>query len=346
MRMMRLPRAVRRGLLAATTLAVVGMVVLAVWFWSAIATIAPRTGLGDVLAPIDGAVPAPGSVAWKVRRGDRITLLLLAKGGTDAEEAELTDTVLLLSVGGRREPTVVSLPRWLSVKIPAPAHGDVMGQLYAAYALGTRQDSPSLGPQWRTSTGAGDLAAATVSKLAGVTVDGWTVVDLRGFRALVDALGGIDVTVPTPLDDARYPSEDSRRTIRVHFNAGAQRMNGEQALEYARSRLSTSEADRSHRQQLVLTALLRRSSSLSLGPGLIPLVAALRGGMTTNLRPADLQALMRLFRGIGLEHSRRISIEDTDLVRKLPIADDAYILLPSDPTYQTLRTYLSLALTG
>ena len=66
---MRLPRAVRRGLLAATTLAVVGMVVLAVWFWSAIATIAPRTGLGDVLAPIDGAVPAPGSVAWKVRRG-------------------------------------------------------------------------------------------------------------------------------------------------------------------------------------------------------------------------------------------------------------------------------------
>ena len=67
--------------------------------------------------------------------------------------------------------------------------------------------------------------------------------------------------------------------------------------------------------------------------------------MTTNLRPADLQALMRLFRGIGLEHSRRISIEDTDLVRKLPIADDAYILLPSDPTYQTLRTYLSTALT-
>ena len=54
---------------------------------------------------------------------------------------------------------------------------------------------------------------------------------------------------------------------------------------------------------------------------------------------------MRLFRGIGLEHSRRISIEDTDLVRKLPIADDAYILLPSDPTYQTLRTYLSTALT-
>src|SRR5947209_20266872 len=100
-------RVVRRGLLAAMALAVVGTVVLAVWFWSAMATIAPRTGLGDVLAPIDGAVPAPGSVAWKVRRGDRIMLLLLAKGGTDAEEAELTDTVLLLSVGGRREPTVV-----------------------------------------------------------------------------------------------------------------------------------------------------------------------------------------------------------------------------------------------
>jgi LCP family protein required for cell wall assembly len=336
----------RRGLLAAVALAVVGAIALAMWCWSAITTIAPRTSLGDVLAPIDGASAASGSVAWKVRRGDRITLLLLARGGADAEAPELTDAVLLFSVGGKRQPTLISLPRWLSVKIPAPAHGYVMGQLYNAYALGSRRDSPTLGPQWRTSTGAGDLAAATASALAGVTVDGWTVIDLRGFRALVDAVGGIEVTVPAPLDDARYPTEDARHTMRIHFNAGAQRMNGEQALEYARSRLSTSEADRSYRQQLVLTALLRRSSTLSLGPGLIPLIAALRDRMTTNLRPADFQALVPLLRGSGQEHSRRISVEDTDLVRKLPIAHDAYILLPRDPTYQTLRTYLSAALTG
>jgi LCP family protein required for cell wall assembly len=237
----------RRGLLAAVAIAVVGVIALAMWSWSAITTIAPRTSLGDALAPIDGAAAAPGSVAWKVRRGDRITLLLLARGGADAEAPDLTDTVLLLSVGGKRPPTLVSLPRWLSVRIPAPAHGYVMGQLYIAYALGSR-DSPTLGPQWRTSTGAGDLAAATVSALTGVTVDGWTVIDLRGFQALVDAVGGIEVTVPTPLDDARYPTEDARHTIRIHFNAGPQRMNGEQALEYARSRLSTSEADRSYRQ--------------------------------------------------------------------------------------------------
>src|SRR5256885_15130726 len=99
--MMRLPRAVRRGLLAATTLAVVGMVVLAVWFWSAIATIAPRTGLGDVLAPIDGAVPAPGSVAWKVRRGGRVTLLLVGKRGPPAEGGGLADKGVLPSAGGR-----------------------------------------------------------------------------------------------------------------------------------------------------------------------------------------------------------------------------------------------------
>src|SRR2546430_12130193 len=110
--MMRLPRAVRRGLLAATTLAVVGMVVLAVWFWSAIATIAPRTGLGDVLAPIDGAVPAPGSVAWKVRRGGPHTLPPPAKSGAGAEGAELTGTGALPSAGGPRgAPPVWPPPR-------------------------------------------------------------------------------------------------------------------------------------------------------------------------------------------------------------------------------------------
>ena len=337
---------VRRRVFALLAVLVISALALALWLWSALVAIAPRSGPADVLALIDGAAPPAGSVAEKIRGGTRVTLLLLARGGSQAEDPNLTDTILVLSAGGARPPVLVSLPRWLSVRIPAPAHGVVMSQLYAAYELGTQRDNPGLSPRFQTATGGGDLAAATVSDLIGWPIDGWMVIDIRAFRAMVDALGGVELTVPTSLDDAQYPIDDSTRTMRIHFNAGRQRMNGEQALQYARSRLSTSEADRARRQQLVLTAIVQRISSMGLGLRTVPLVAALRGGMMTNLRPIDLKELSRLLGGAGLEHSRHVTIDDSDLVRKLPIAPNFYIVLPSDPTYRTLRSYLSDVLAG
>ena len=77
---------------------------------------------------------------------------------------------------------------------------------------------------------------------------------------MIDALGGIQVTVPVTLDDPNYPADDERTTMHVHFDRGTQAMDGERALEYARSRLSTSEADRAARQELVMSAILWSSS--------------------------------------------------------------------------------------
>lgn len=336
----------RRGFLAFVVVLAIGVVGLGLWIWSALVTIAPRTGPGDLLALVDGAAPATDSVAGKIQRGARINLLLLARGGGQSEDPNLTDTVLVLSVGGAARPVLVSLPRWLSVPIPAPAQGQIMSQLYTAYERGAQPDNPGLASRWRTATGGGDLAAATVSELIGLPIDGWMIIDIGSFRALIDALDGIEVTVPTALDDGQYPVDDSTRTMSIHFKAGPQWMKGERALEYARSRLSTSEADRSLRQQLVLTAIVARASSMGIDLRMIPLVAALRGGMMTSLRPIDIRAMARLLHGVKLENSRRVTIDDSDLLRKLPIAPNFSIVLPRDPTYRALRAYLSSVLAG
>lgn len=86
------------------------------------------------------------------------------------------------------------------------------------------------------------------------------LIDFDGFRRLIDAVGGIDIDVPKRLYDAAYPTRNWGYTV-VDIPAGLQHFDGDKALKYARSRHSTSDFDRSKRQQLVLSALQEKMLS-------------------------------------------------------------------------------------
>jgi len=234
----------------------------------------------------------------------------------------------------------------MSASIPAPASGEIRGLLFTAYQLGSQGGNPHLNPRWRTPTGGGDLAAATVSELIGQPIDGWAVIDIDTFPALIDALGGIQVTVPAALDDPNYPVNDSPRTKHIHFDPGPQWMNGERALEFSRSRLSTSDSDRSHRQELVLVAMLHRLHSLEIDTRLVRLAAAIKDGFRTKLRPAYLQGLDRMVTQTRLQAASRLSIDESNFLRKVDISGPFYALVPKDGNYDALRGYLATALGG
>jgi anionic cell wall polymer biosynthesis LytR-Cps2A-Psr (LCP) family protein len=89
----------------------------------------------------------------------------------------------------------------------------------------------------------------------GYRIDYVLEVNFAGFAQLIDAFGGIDVNVPTYLVDAAYPTADYG-VMRVEFQPGLQRMTGEQALIYARTRHADSDFGRIQRQQQVAQALI------------------------------------------------------------------------------------------
>jgi LCP family protein required for cell wall assembly len=305
--------------------------------------IAPRASLSDVLDLIHPQANS-GALARKLEHDQRINLLLMARGGAGSDNPYFTDSMLVLSIQPRsRQAVLVALPRFLLVPIPALTGGTLTGKLYTAFDVGTNQDNPALRPSWRTATGPGDLAAATVGEITGLTIDGWIVIDIAGFRTIVDALGGIDVTVPVPLDDLLYPTEDGTRRTHIHFDAGIQHMSGERALEYARSRLSTSEADRSIRQEAILLAILQRVRSMRAGPQLLPVLGALQGRLLTNLRPADLRQVAAL-QGPGVSNIHRVSVDMTNFVDMQTVAGGSDIAVPRDPTFAALRHFMALAL--
>jgi LCP family protein required for cell wall assembly len=126
-----------------------------------------------------------------------------------------------------------------------------------------------------TLNGCGDYVSGTtlltvaVESFTGIAVDSFALVDFDGFEEIVDAVGGVDICFD-------YPTKD--RDAGLDVDAGCQRLDGETALAWARSRktlelrdgrwqgIGASDFSRQSNQQQLLFALADRVASLgSLG---------------------------------------------------------------------------------
>jgi LCP family protein required for cell wall assembly len=179
---------------------------------------------------------------------DAMNVLLIGSDSRDGANGQYgdrnsgarSDTAMLLHVAGdRKNATVASIPRDTMVQMPSCAQSDgtvskpQLAMFNAAYSIG----------------GAA-CTVKTVESISGLTVDHVLVVDFTGFKNLVDAMGGVPVTLDTAVDDP-----DSH----LDLPAGTTVVNGEQALAFVRARHNLgdgSDIGRMSRQQQFLNAAL------------------------------------------------------------------------------------------
>lgn len=157
--------------------------------------------------------------------------------GADTVNAR-TDSMLLVRTGGG-ESQRLSILRDSYASIP----GYQPQKINAAYALG----------------GAA-LTVRTVEQFLGVDVNHIVIIDFEQFPALIDALGGIDVTVKQRCIKSTFGGKTFK------LSRGEHHLNGEQALRYARVRKNVcnpSEDDRARakRQQEVMSAIKSKAYS-------------------------------------------------------------------------------------
>ncbi|WP_308406811.1 LCP family protein [Streptomyces sudanensis] len=243
--------------------------------------------------------PAP------VPRGGRNVLLV----GSDSRAGEnaaygrdrgtqRSDTTILLHLSARGHGlTAVSIPRDLMVEVPAcrTKAGKRSAPRFAQFNLAFQ-------------VGGTACTVRTVERLTGIRVDHHVVVDFRGFKEMVDAVGGVRVCVREPVDD---PDAGLR------LPAGPRTLDGEQALGYVRARKSLgdgSDTERMNRQQEFLGALVAKvqSNGVLLNPArLYPVLDAATRSLTTDpglgsLR--DLYDLVRRLRGVPAEEVRFLTV--------------------------------------
>jgi LCP family protein required for cell wall assembly len=174
------------------------------------------------------------------------TLVIGTDGGRapGREGANRADSLMLVRTDpSKHRISYLSIPRDLRVEVP----GYGTEKINAANQYG--------GPA---------LTLETVRALTGIEIDHVVVVDFDAFRDLIDALGGIEVTVPAPVlskpFDCPYSKERCRDWEGWRFAKGRQHMDGRRALAYSRIRvnqLDPSETDvqRTERQQAVADAI-------------------------------------------------------------------------------------------
>jgi LCP family protein required for cell wall assembly len=245
-------------------------------------------------APTPSPTPAP-KPGWA--DDGRLNVLVIGGDAGPDRWSLRTDTLILVSVdvaSGRA--ALFGIPRNLyNVPLPARLAGlftcrcfpKMLNELYSYADL-----RPAQFPGGKSR---GYLAVgATIEALTGVDLDGMVVADLRGFVELVDALGGLDITIAKPLYDSHYPLEDGSGWIEVYFAPGTYHLNGRMALAYARSRHQDSDYGRMARQQEVLLALRRQAKPACLVPKVGQLAKIVRSSLWTNISVRDLGGLLEL----------------------------------------------------
>ena len=155
--------------------------------------------------------------------------------------------------------------------------------------------------------------------------------DFDGFRKIIDYVGGVEIYVPELLVDTEYPTEDYG-IMTVRFEEGWQQMDGESALQYARTRKSTSDFARAERQQEVILALRDQVLSRDIIPSLTPanvgrLVSTLNRAIETDMTVNEVLALAQVARRIEDGNIRRALIDNT-MVRAYYTYTGAEVLIP------------------
>lgn len=312
--------------------------------------------------------PPAGSIAWKLRNGQPVTILAMGYGGAENDAPWLTDTIMVITVDPRSKRALeASIPRDLYVRIDAWQDGRTYTEkINTAFEVGNDQTffSPGpLKPPYQGKDGAGHLAEDTVTMVTGLKFDRYVAVDFKAFRDTVDALGGVGVHLDSPLDDCHYPDYRNGYINNgvppgypcppgsgIHFGAGDYQVNGEQALEIARSREASepeqaTDFGRAKRQQMIVQAIRKKAESAN---GLLKapqLMDALQNDFRTDLDLNDLKALYDFGAKLPDTSITRLALTDTDLLDGYfqqsgscgP--DFEYVLCPEDDSYRYLHHY-------
>ena len=199
-----------------------------------------------------------------------MTILLMGvdtgSGSREDTWAGNSDSMILLSVNPTTKKTVMmSLERDILTKFKDKDGETVEAKLNSAYA-----------------SGGAKLAISTIQEMMNIHIDRYVLINMKGLVQLVDAVGGITVnnTFDFPIS-----IEENEPEYTAKIEPGVQKINGDQALVYARMRYQDPEGDygRQKRQREVIKKVVEKVLSLNSVSHYQAILKAVSSNMQTNI---------------------------------------------------------------
>jgi len=263
----------------------------------------------------------------------------------------LTDTLLVASISlNEGKVTMISLPRDLWVE----SELGISGKINSVYAQYDKQNQKILGSKGTKKT---------IEDVLGIPIHYYVTVNFEMFKQVIDTLGGIEVEVDNTFTDSRYPIEGmenapniSDRYETVTFTKGIEKMNGERALKYVRSRYGDSgegtDFARSLRQQKVIVAVrnkITKTSTLIDLPKIKELFNIYEKEVDTNINLDDLGSFYSLYQKIDFSDFKKVVLDDRSSAETgglLYAPEDttpyygAYVLIPRTGDYTQIHAFV------
>src|SRR3984893_12080389 len=303
--------------------------------------------IGEVVQAVE---PAQGTIAYKLKHGQQVSILLLGRGGYENDAPYLTDSIMAVTIDpASNRVMLASIPRDLVVRmnLQDPSSRTWANKINAAYEVSYTNIICCVANQYTGRDGGGKAAEHEVGKITGLTFDKFIAVDFVAFRDMVNALGGVDVCLTTNLDDNSYPNY-SGGYHPIHFKAGCQHLNGEQALQIARSRHAiqaeqSSDFGRARRQQDIMEAIKKKTTSVNGFSKAPQLLSALQKNITTDMSITDMKAIYDWGKNLPNTSIIRVALTDQNLLGSGNCGMGPKIsqLCPDDPTFTMIHRYLN-----
>ena len=307
----------RLALLLALVLFIAGGLLFGYIFYASV-----RERMAQPLNPVEAAVPvlpesnanapaaapvAPSAggnaVATAAGPQERINILLMGIDQRDSEAGNptRTDTMILLTIDPvGKTMGLLSIPRDLWVPIPGLSR-PLTERINTANFYGDLEKYPGGGPA---------LAKKTVQYNLGIPVHYYVRIDFKGFEKIVDALGGVNITVDKTIHDDQFP-DGNYGVITIDIPAGIQHMDGQTALKFVRTRHVDSDFGRTRRQLQFLVAMRDQALKLNILPKVPSLISQFRDSVKTDLTANEILNLARLASQVEKDHIITRSIDET-----------------------------------
>lgn len=239
-----------------------------------------------------------------------INILVLGTDNTVENEVARSDSIMLVSANvDTRQVSVISVPRDTRVNIEGVGltkitHANAVGQAKGGVHQGTLE------------------SAKAVSNLLGVPINYYVKIDFQGFQKAVDAVGGIDVTLPSAVNDG----------TNIHLTAGPHHLTGDQALSLARARYGLPNGDfgRQQDQFYLLSALAHQMLSLAnitKLPGVLNTIN--QDLMDSNMSVSEMAAMGLDFKGIAKDDMKYFQLPGKGITAHDPLVGaDVYYYEP------------------
>jgi len=282
----------------------------------------------DLITGVFGSGQTSDAVAGRFN-----VLLLGGDAGADRTGTR-PDSMTLVSIDSQTGRSVLfSLPRNLE-NVPFPAGSAAAKALPKGWACGDKCLLNAI-YTWGTEHKALFPAAAdpgaeamkeAIEGVTGLTVNYYVLIDLKGFRRLIDAMGGITVTVGT-----RVPIGGETSRISGYIEPGTQKLDGYHALWFARSRTGASDYARMQRQRCVMNAMLHQLDPATLLSHFQGIAAAGKDVMSTDIPAGELATFIDL--GTAAKSQKVTSVQFVP-----PLVNPAY------PDYTVIHSRVAQAI--